>query len=237
MQAVVLAGGKGTRLKPYTNILPKPLMPLGDLSILEILLMQLKQSGVTEVILSCGYLNHIIRAIFENKEKNGVLIKYSIEEKPLGTAGPLSLVIEDLKENFLVLNGDVLTNLNFKKLYQFHVSTKAAATICIKRREVKIDFGVIESDNDKFLNYKEKPQYNFDVSMGVNVFNKNMIKKYIKSKDYLDIPDLINLLKKNNLPIKCFRDDCEWLDIGRIDDYERAIDIFEKNKRSFLKEN
>ena len=199
--------------------------------------MQLKQSGVTEVILSCGYLNHIIRAIFDNGEKNGILIKYSIEEKPLGTAGPLSLVIEDLKENFLVLNGDVLTNLNFKKLYHFHVNTKAAATICIKRREVKIDFGVIESENDKFLNYKEKPKYNFDVSMGVNVFNKKMIKKYIKNKDYLDIPDLINLLKKNHLPIKCFRDDCEWLDIGRIDDYEKAIEIFENNKKSFLKEN
>ena len=236
MQAVILAGGKGTRLKPLTNILPKPLMPLGDMSILEVILQQLKIAGVKEVFLTCGYLSHIIKAIFGNGEKFGLSIKYSIEEKPLGTAGPLSLILDKLEDNFIVMNGDILTNLNYKKLYDFHINNKASATICIKKREVKIDFGVIKESNNNFIEYIEKPTYNFDVSMGVNVFNKNSIEGILKKNVFLDIPDLITSLHSAEMTIKCYSETCEWLDIGRLDDYELALNIFEKNKELFLKD-
>ena len=236
MQAVILAGGMGTRLKPLTNILPKPLMPLGETSILEVILRQLKLSGVEEVFLTCGYLSHIIKAFFEDGERFGLKIKYSVESQPLGTAGPLSLIIDDLDENFLVMNGDILTNLDFKKMFDFHIKEVASATLGIKAREVKVDFGVIKKDGKEFKEYLEKPIYHFDVSMGINVFNKNAIKNIIEENVYIDIPVLITKLKKMNMNIKCYSESCEWLDIGRLDDYELAIEMFEKNKKMFFKE-
>ncbi len=236
MQAVILAGGVGTRLKPLTNILPKPLMPLGEYSILEVILRQLKLAGVEEVFLTCGYLSHIIKAFFEDGKRLGLNIKYSVESKPLGTAGPLSLIIDDLEEDFLVMNGDILTNLDFKRMFNFHMNEGASATIGIKAREVKVDFGVIKNDKKNFLEYVEKPIYNFDVSMGINIFNKNAIKNIIKNNIYIDIPVLITKLHKMKFNIKCYSENCEWLDIGRLDDYELAIDIFEKQRQIFFKD-
>ena len=236
MQAVILAGGMGTRLKPLTNILPKPLMPLGEKSILEIILRQLKLAGIEEVFLTCGYLSHIIKAFFEDGDRFGLKIKYSVESKPLGTAGPLSLIMNRLNKNFLVMNGDILTNLDFKNLFDFHLTESAAATIAVKAREVKVDFGVIKKNNSTFEEYIEKPIYNFDVSMGIYVFNKDAIKNEIDNDVYLDIPVLISRLSKMYLKIKCYDEVCEWLDIGRLDDYELAIEMFEKNKSVFSKD-
>ena len=236
MQAIILAGGKGTRLKPFTNILPKPLMPIGDKSILEIIIEQLSQLGISDIYISCGYLSHLIKAIFEDGKKFGVNIKYSVENRPLGTAGPLSLILENLEDNFIVLNGDILTTLNFKNLYNTHKSRNSDATICIKKREIKVDFGVIETEKEKFINYNEKPLYSFNVSMGINVFNKNAIKSFIKADTYLDIPDLITAMHEKKMNVSCFFENCEWLDIGRIDDYELAVKAFEKKRKIYLKE-
>ena len=238
MQALILAGGKGTRLRPYTAVMPKPLMPIGDMPILEILIRQLKKQGVDSVILAVGYLHHMIEAYFENGKKFDIPITYSLEKEPLGTAGPIKLVLEDLDENFLVLNGDLLTTINFSDLFNSHLETKAAATIASFKRTVNIDFGVLEIDEKSELeNYNEKPLFNFDVSMGINVFNKTAIKGIIENEDYIDIPDLMMELKKQKKKIFCYQEDCDWLDIGRIEDYNTAVDIFESSKNSFLPES
>lgn len=235
MQALILAGGRGTRLHPYTTVLPKPLMPVGDYPILEIILRQLKSAGGTQVILAVGYLGQLLQAFFQNGDRLGLNISYSFEEKPLGTAGPIALVIEQLEDNFLVMNGDLMTTMNYRNLFTFHKDKGAAATIGIYRREVRIDFGVIESDEDnQLVRYVEKPTYHFDVSMGVYVLNKNAIAPFLKAGEYLDIPDLMVQLRKEGHPVLCYREPCYWLDIGRLDDYRAATEVFESRQAEFL---
>lgn len=235
MQALVLAGGKGTRLYPYTTVLPKPLMPVGDYPILEILLRQLKSAGVTEVILAVGYLSQLLQAFFQNGERLGLKISYSFEDKPLGTAGPIALAIDQLEQDFLVLNGDLLTTLRFGNLINYHKEKQAAATIGLYQREVKIDFGVIETDEaGKLARYIEKPTYHFDVSMGVNVLNKERILPYLKPGEYLDIPDLMMKLSQDGHAVHCYREPCYWLDIGRVDDYQVAVNKFTTNPEAFI---
>lgn len=235
MQALILAGGKGTRLKPYTTVLPKPLMPVGDYPILEIILRQLKHAGVSEVILTVGYLSELFQAFFDNGSRYGLKIIYSVEEKALGTAGPISLVIDQLDDDFLVMNGDLLTTLNYSNLFSFHKKMKAAATIGSYEREVKIDFGVVESNADKKLvRYIEKPVYNFSVSMGVNVMNINAVKPYLTPGEHLDIPDLMIKLVDDGRSVLCYNEPCCWLDIGRVDDYQTATELFESKQSEFL---
>ena len=161
MKAVVLAGGKGTRLAPYTNILPKPLMPIGEMPILEVLIHQMKQACVDDVILTVGHMASLLQAFFQNGDKFGVNISYSYEEEPLGTAGPLSL-IENLNETFMVTNGDVLTTLPFCSLIDFHQEQGAIATIAMHKRQVKINLGVIECDESSVVQgYIEKPTIDY----------------------------------------------------------------------------
>ena len=235
MQAIILAGGKGTRLLPHTANLPKPLMPMGEMPILEIIVMQLKNAGASSIILAVGYLHHMIEAHFGDGSDFGIPISYSLEDKPLGTAGPLNLIYKKLEENFIVLNGDLLTTLNFESLFNEHLRSNASATIATFKRTVDIDFGVLEIDSEKKLvEYKEKPTLNYQVSMGINVFKKNSLKNLLQNAGYLDIPDLMMGLKNNGEDVLCHYEDCEWLDIGRIDDYSIATKIFEENKEKFL---
>lgn len=235
MQALILAGGKGARLRPYTSVLPKPLMPIGDIPILEILIRQLKYHGVTSIIIAVGYLHHMIEAYFKNGEKYGVSIEYSLEEKPLGTAGPLGLVMDHLEDDFLVLNGDLLTSISFRDIYNSHKKNNASATIATFQRTVDIDFGVLELGPDSELdNYIEKPSFDYKVSMGINVFNKLSVKSLINHEEYLDIPNLMMSLKARKQKVFCYQEDCEWLDIGRLEDYNIAADIFEEKKEIFL---
>tara|TARA_B100000767_G_C19764325_1_gene536724 strand:- start:2299 stop:3015 length:717 start_codon:yes stop_codon:yes gene_type:complete len=235
MQAVILAGGKGTRLLPYTAVLPKPLMPIGEIPILEILIRQLKSNGVTSVIIAVGYLHHMIEAYFQDGKDFGISIKYSLEKKPLGTAGPINLVMEDLEDNFLVLNGDLLTSISFANIFSAHMDKNVSATIATFKRKVDIDFGVLELDeNSELKNYNEKPSFDYKVSMGINVFKKSAIKPLMKDNSYLDIPDLMMLLKADGHKIFCYQEECEWLDIGRLDDYSIAIETFESKKKKFL---
>ncbi len=238
MQAVILAGGKGTRLRPYTTILPKPLMPVGNYPILQIILQQLKVAGVSEVIIAVGYLSELFQAFFQDGRNHGLKITYSLETEPLGTAGPLALVIDQLEDDFLVMNGDLLTTLNYAKMFAFHQQIKAAATIGLYQREVKIDFGVIETDVEKKLvRYIEKPTYHFDVSMGVNIFHVQTVKPYLKPGQYLDIPVLMQRLHQDGYPVHCYSEPCYWLDIGRVDDYQMASEIFESRKAEFYPES
>lgn len=235
MQALILAGGKGSRLRPYTTVLPKPLMPVGDYPVLEIILRQLKQAGVDEVILAVGYMSQLFQSFFQDGHRYGLKISYSFEENPLGTAGPIALAFGNMESDFLVLNGDLLTTMNYSNLFLAHKKTNAAATIGLYKREVKIDFGVIESDHEgRLVRYIEKPTYNFDVSMGVNVLHKESIGPYLRAGEYLDIPDLMMRLHNDGHPVYCYCEPCFWLDIGRVDDYQAATEIFESRRHEFL---
>jgi NDP-mannose synthase len=241
LKAVVLAGGKGTRLAPYTTILPKPLMPIGDMPILEILIRQMKLAGVDEVILTVGHLAHLLQAFFQEGQRFGMKITYSFEEKALGTAGPLSL-ITGLEDTFLVMNGDVLTTLSLSDLIQKHRDTHAAATIATHYRQVKVDLGVIQyantdedssRHNDEIAGYIEKPSYDFFVSMGIYVFEPSVL-KYIPYNQYLDFPDLVLKLINHKERVMGFPFDGYWQDLGRPDDYDQAIQDFETLKSQIL---
>jgi NDP-mannose synthase len=236
MKAVVLAGGKGARLAPYTKILPKPLMPIGDMPILEILLHQMRRAGIKEVILTVGHLAELLQAFFQNGERLGLKISYSFEEHPLGTAGPLSLVRDQLDETFLVTNGDVLTNLNIARLIAEHKKSGAAATIASHARQVKVDLGVLEFDEqDSLTGYIEKPTYDFFVSMGIYVFEPRAL-QYIPHNQYLDFPNLILKMIEQGELVKGYRFDGYWQDLGRPDDYEQAIQEFEALRPMILGE-
>jgi len=226
MQAIVLAGGKGTRLAPYTKILPKPLMPIGDMPILEILLRQMKRAGVNQVVLSVGHLAELLRAFFQDGDNLGLQIRYSLEEHPLGTAGPLSL-IDGLDSTFLVTNGDVLTTLNLAQLIARHRASGAVATIATHQRRVKIDLGVVQKNgSDEILGYVEKPTYEFLVSMGMYVFEPHVL-EYIPHNQYLDFPDLVLRMIKSGERVLSYPFDGYWQDLGRPDDYEQAVQEFE----------
>jgi NDP-sugar pyrophosphorylase family protein len=236
MKAVILAGGKGTRLAPYTKILPKPLMPIGDMPILEILLRQMVNAGVSEVILTVGHMAELLRAFFQDGKQYGLKIEYSYEDKPLGTAGPLSLIADHLDDSFLVANGDVLTTLDLSTLVDAHRKSGAIATIASHARQVRIDLGVLQFNGSNELSgYIEKPTYDFFVSMGVYVFEPRLL-EYIPYNEYLDFPDLVLKLIKNGELVKGYLFDGYWQDLGRPDDYEQAIQDFDQLKPQFLGE-
>ncbi|MDY0039658.1 MAG: sugar phosphate nucleotidyltransferase [Desulforhabdus sp.] len=235
MQAIILAGGKGRRLQPYTTVIPKPLMPIGDYPILDIILKQLKRAGVSEVILAVGHMSHLFQAFFQDGRQYGLEIVYSFEKKALGTAGPIALAMDRLRDNFLVMNGDLLTTLNFANLYKQHMAMRSAATVGMYPRQVKIDFGVVEVDgSNRLVRYIEKPTYDFSVSMGINAFNKEWVKPFLIPGEYLDIPDLLMKMQQEGLVVQCYSEACYWLDIGRIDDYHTANEIFEAKRAEFL---
>lgn len=235
MKAVVLAGGKGTRLAPYTKILPKPLMPIGDMPILEILMRQMKRSGVDEIILTVGHLAGLLRAFFQDGTHLGLTVRYSYEDQPLGTAGPLSL-LDGLTDTFFVMNGDVLTTLDFRELLNTHRQTGAAATIATHIRNVHVDLGVIEVDGgNQIKGYIEKPTYNFQVSMGIYVFEPTVL-QYIPHNQYLDFPDLVLRLIQAGERVMSYPFDGYWQDLGRQDDYEQAVQEFEALRPQILRE-
>jgi len=236
MKALVLAGGKGTRLVPYTKILPKPLMPIGDMPILEILLRQMQRAGIDDVVLTVGHLAGLLQAFFQDGSQLGLRISYSFEDKPLGTAGPLSLV-SGLDDTFLVANGDVLTTLDLRDLVDYHHQRGAAATIATHARKVNIDLGVIQFDDDnRLVGYIEKPTYDLQVSMGIYVFEPRVL-QYIEYKKYLDFPDLVLRLIEAGELVVGYPFTGYWQDLGRADDYEQAIQDFESLRGDILGNN
>lgn len=234
VRVVILAGGKGTRLKPYTTVFPKPLMPIGEMPILEVVLRQLKYYGFRKITLSVNHMADLIKTFFGKGEKLGLDISYCVEDKPLGTAGSISLV-KDLTEHFLVMNGDLLTTLDYKAMMSQHILSEAKTTIGIFPREIRIDFGVLDVSNEGELQcYREKPRFQYMVSMGVNAFRRSVL-QYIPFNAYLDIPSLMMNLKNSGQKVMTYRSECEWLDIGRPDDYEKAMELFEQSKHNYLR--
>lgn len=222
-RAIILAGGKGTRLKPYTITLPKPLVPVGDMPILEIIIRQLKMSGFDHITITVNHMAELIVAFFGDGSKWDVKIDYTLEDKPLSTMGPLTLV-SDLPENFLVMNGDVLTDLNFGDFFDFHEKNGNNFTIGSFNRTEKMDYGVLVSDLDNHLTgFEEKPLYNFLVSMGVYMVNHNVV-NLIPKNEFFGFDHLMTLLIKRKEFASIYKFNGYWLDIGRPDDYERAVD-------------
>ena len=233
MRAVILAGGHGTRLRPYTTVLPKPLMPIGEMPILEIVLRQLRRAGFERVTLAVSYLAELIEAYCGDGARFGLAIDYSRETESLSTAGPLKLV-SDLQDTFLVMNGDVLTTLDYAALIRHHKGSGAAATIAMHRRSIPIDFGVVETGpNGDLERYIEKPEIHYQVSMGINVLEPRAL-ELIRPGEALGMPDLMLRLKGAGQRVGTFEAPCLWLDIGRVDDYERALDTFESRRSEFL---
>jgi NDP-sugar pyrophosphorylase family protein len=236
MRAVVLAGGKGTRLEPYTTILPKPLMPIGDMPILEVLLRQMKRAGINHVVLTVGHLASLLRAYFGDGAQWDLDITYNQEQMPLGTAGPIALV-QGLDKTFLVTNGDVLTTLDMKKLIAFHKNKGGIATIAAHQRQVKIDLGVIQwKGEDQVSGYIEKPSTDYTVSMGLYVFEPRIL-DFIPVGQYLDFPDLILKLIASGEKVCGYTFDGYWMDLGRPDDYIQANQDFSNMKKQFLPED
>ena len=236
MKAVVLAGGKGTRLAPYTYILPKPMMPIGDRAILEVLLGQISRAGIKEVTLAVGHLAGLMESYFKDGSQYDLKIAYAHETKSLGTAGPLAL-IEGLTDTFLVCNGDILTLLDINQLINFHKDQKALCTIASHQRTHKINLGVIEHEIDsKWVSgYIEKPSLNFLVSMGMYVFEPGVL-DFIPKGEYFDFPTLVNTLLTANEKVACYPYDGYWRDLGNPEDFTEANEDFESMRSQFLAE-
>jgi len=235
MKAIILAGGKGVRLLPHTAFIPKPLVPIGEKPILEIILRQLISYGLNDIAISVGHLSGLIEAYFQNSDiKKLAKISYVRENKPLGTAGSLSL-IKGLKDTFIVMNGDILTTLDYKKLIDFHKRAKSILTIATYKKSVDIDLGVMETNKENILmRYIEKPKESFKVSMGIYVYEPAVM-DYIEPGKYLDFPSLVNKLLKAGEKVMSFPFEGYWLDIGRHEDYAKAQEEFDGIKGKLFK--
>lgn len=236
MRAIILAGGKGARLRPYTVVLPKPLMPIGDYPILEVIVRQLARYGFRHITLAVNHQVEIIQAFFGNGEKWGVRIDYSLEDRPLSTMGPLRL-ISDLPDHFLVMNGDILTDLDFRAFHDLHLATAGIFTIASYQRELRSEYGVLELDpSGRLTGFREKPVTRYEVSMGVYMASKKVLSYIPPGRAYGFDHLMIDLIRDGN-PATARRFDGIWLDIGRPDDYAEAVDQFELHKKRFLPES
>jgi NDP-sugar pyrophosphorylase family protein len=235
-RAVVLAGGRGTRLRPYTAVLPKPLMPVGDRPILDVVLRQLRRHGFEQVTIATGHLAELIEAFLRDGTAYDLAVDYHREQEPLGTVGALAL-IDRLDEPFLVMNGDVLTDLDYRALVDHHLASGAAATIAVTTRTVQISLGVMhfeDADDDaRVTDYVEKPTMEYEASMGVYCFSPHVL-AHIDPGERLDFPDLVLRLVKAGERVEAWRPDAYWLDIGRHEDYEQAMEEFERMRPRLL---
>jgi NDP-mannose synthase len=232
-RAVVLAGGKGTRLRPYTVVLPKPLMPIGEYPILEVIVRQLVKAGFDHITLAVNHQAEIIKAFFQNGERWGIRIDYSLEDQPLGTMGPLKL-IKDLPDNFLVMNGDILTDLDYAEFHNAHTLSGNIFTISAMQREHRIDYGVLDTGADgKLTGFREKPAVSYEVSMGVYMLSAAVLEQIPAGSAYGFDTLMLDLLAAGRpATVRTFSG--YWLDIGRPDDYAKAIDEFDSMKARFL---
>ena len=236
MDAVILAGGKGTRLAPYNTVFPKPLVPLGDRPILDILIHQLDYYGFSRITLSVGYLAELIEAYYNDGSPNvaQARIEFVKESKPLGTVGSLKMVGHS-DGPFLVMNGDVLTTLDFSRLMEYHRQQGGELTIAVHKKHVKLDLGVMELDQDNvLLGFAEKPEYDYHVSMGIYVYEPGVL-EYIGHDEFLDFPDLVLRMLADGRKVVGYHSDDYWMDLGSQLDYGKAQEEFESMQDMLLK--
>ncbi len=234
LRVVILAGGKGVRLQPFTVNFPKPLVPLGDTPVIEVLMNRLIRCGIKDITLTLGHLAELMKAYFDHRNQltRKIKLRYVLEDKPSGTAGSLALV-SGLTDTFLVINGDLLTDMDLHAVVDFHRRQKALLTIATHTRTVKIDYGVLESDGDhQVTKYLEKPEHSYQISTGVYVYEPAVL-KYIEKGKYLDFPKLVLRLIERGERVCAYPTKCLWLDIGRPDDYARAQELFAKKRDKF----
>jgi NDP-sugar pyrophosphorylase family protein len=235
-RAIIMAGGEGTRLRPYTAVLPKPLMPIGDRPVLDIVIRQLRRANFERITIATGYLAELIEAFFRDGKVYDVSIDYFREYAPLGTVGALAL-IDGLDEPFLVMNGDVLTDMDYTALLEHHVASGAAVTVAATQRHVNISLGVMEFGDaeapERLTHYIEKPTLSYEVSMGVYCFAPRVL-AHIEPNVRLDFPDLILRLLALGERVEAWRPEAYWLDLGRHDDYEQAMEEFESVRHRLL---
>lgn len=234
--AIILAGGKGTRLAPYTAVFPKPLVPIGDYPVVEILVRQLHSAGFRRLVFATGHLSELLRAYFHEHPLlgRGMDFHWVRETVPLGTAAPLALV-EDFPGDALVLNGDLFTTMDFSEFFSAHLRNGAALTVAAHTRQVSLNLGVLSRDGDRVTGYNEKPSYTFDVSMGIYGVSKKVL-AYIPQGRRMDFPELVNTLLEKGECVRCVNPDCRWLDIGNPDDYAAAQKEFEADASLYMPE-
>lgn len=231
MQAIIMAGGRGKRMYPYTTVLPKPLLPVGETPILDYVLKSLSASGFKRITLAVGYLSDLIKTYAGDGKRYNMRIDYSAERKPLGTIGPIRS-IKGLKRTFLVMNGDLLTDLDFKRMLKEHKRSGSLATLAVKKKKITVDLGVVEFDDKKKLTrHREKPSLYYHVGIGVCYFEPEILDLIPRGKRF-DFPDLVKSFMKRNLPINIYETDCYWRDVGRWEDYLAAQKEFKRLKRT-----
>jgi NDP-sugar pyrophosphorylase family protein len=228
IDAIIMAGGRGKRLMPYTTVLPKPLMPLGDAPVLEYLLRRLHAQGIRRVCLAVNHLHHLIQAFFGDGASLGLSIEYAVENTPLGTCGPVSQVLDRMADRFLLLNGDLITNLDLTEVMTEHHARDAAATVAVIKRSVQLDYGALDiDDSGRVTAIREKPTTDYMVSMGVYALTRDSLRPFLAPNVALDMPDLLNTMLSAGCRVHAYRAHCDWLDIGRPEDYARALTMID----------
>jgi NDP-mannose synthase len=232
-RAVILAGGLGLRLRPYTTILPKPLVPVGDRPILEHILRRLHRSGVRSVDLCVGHLGELIQLYFSQSDSlpPDLELRWHWEDEPLGTAGALRLV-SDLAGTFIVMNGDILTTLDYSELLEFHGGQGPALTVATHAKRVDVDLGVLDIEGERIVGYREKPQLDYEASMGIYVYDERAL-SHLPAEGPCQFPDLVQRLLGADEAVAAFRSDAEWYDIGTPEEHQRAVDAFERSPEVF----
>ena len=224
MKVVIQCGGKGTRLRPYTSVLPKPLMPIGARPVLELLLKSLRRNGLEEVYITTGYLGHLIQSFCGDGHQWGMKINYTAEPEPLGTVGALSLLRDRIDSTFLMINGDVLTDLDIRKLVSSHHSHSAPVTIATTTRNTRMDYGVIEEDDGRVTRFLEKPLLSHRVSMGVYCMEPSVI-SFVPPGTPFGFDDLVFCMMERKVPVNIYKHQGLWLDIGRVEDFQKAQEL------------
>jgi len=227
-KAVILAGGLGTRLKPFTDAIPKPLLPIGEKSVLEIQIGNLARSGFSKIYIATNYKADYVEAFIGDGKRQGVQIKFSKEEKPLGTCGPLSLLKDELDEPFILMNGDIISNIDFRKLFDYAMTVDSPITVVTKEIRTPFNFGSVQAEGNFISDVREKPDLVLEIVAGIYIL-KPEIFKYIPYNEYFGIDSLLKKLIGLKVPVARYLMNEFWLDIGRIDDFRDAQDAYKKH--------
>ncbi len=233
LKAVIQAGGQGTRLRPYTMILPKPLMPLGGVPVIEVMLKWLRRNGTEQAYITTGYLGHLIKALCGDGSQWNMNIDYSIEPEPLGTVGALTLLKQQLTETFYVMNGDLLTDLDLHAFRDFHRQHGGMLSVATTLKTVKVDLGVLELSGDTVSAFSEKPVLEYTVSMGVYCMEPDVL-ELIPSGIPYGFDDLMHQMLDKNLPVHVYKHNGLWMDIGRPEDFQKAQESCENYEQRML---
>jgi NDP-sugar pyrophosphorylase family protein len=235
-EVLILAGGKGQRLLPYTMVLPKPLMPISGVPILEIILRRLKLQGFNGVILAVNHMHRLISTYFGAGEQLGLRIEYNIEDEPLGTCGPISMCIKLLADNFLVMNADVLTTIDLRAMLREHCATGADLTMAIKDEKTAVEFGVVERSADgRVLRINEKPTFTHTINLGIYALRRDAVREYFQAAPHFqNMTDIIESMVEQGKLVRGFECTEPWIDIGRISEYQKAQEFFEQSRAQFF---